>query len=215
MMPVMLPRSLMVLVPKTGTRWCRKVVDKIGLPFTVIGGQNEWDGRMAIHAGMRGLPREVYEGRLVFGFVRHPLSWLESYWAHYGRAVDSRQHFPAWLGRIYDADFRTFLRRLIAAGYGNIPSIEMLGRLGFKRCDNIWVRVTRTAEFIGKTETLNNDFITALKHAGESFTPLDVLSQGPVSSRAVKTDLRGVPGSKELRGANAQLYEMFGYEVDP
>lgn len=110
-----------------------------------------------MHKGIRDIPTELQKGRLLFGFVRHPLSWYQSYWVYrkiQGWSVDDVRN-----GHHITESFTHFVEsRLHHRPCG--VSIMYRTKFGSKKSDNI---------FIGKMENLRQNLCTALDMAGEDY----------------------------------------------
>lgn len=77
-MALLLPNSAFIHCRKTGGSWIRSVL-KSHWPDAPETGEGLGPSER-IHATFAGVRSEV-GSRKAFGFVRHPLSWLKSYWA--------------------------------------------------------------------------------------------------------------------------------------
>ena len=89
-MAVILPRSAMIHIPKTGGTWCRTAINAAGIPNFESGPPGMSKLNQA-HGSLRVTRKSIMmvdwrtnkttRRRLTFSFVRHPCTWLESTWA--------------------------------------------------------------------------------------------------------------------------------------
>lgn len=175
-------KSLFLHIPKTGGIWVRYAIKKLGIKFWEIGDQHahfpkygEKSRLLAFHDD------EYYKEKYIFTFVRHPLSWYQSRWAF------RMKH--GWKPGLHPLDyncasndFRIFVKNVLNYSPRGWVTIEYLNYL-----DN----TPKPIDFIGKTENLTKDLITALTLAGEDFDP-EIIKQLP---RANDSDLDGKSSS--------------------
>lgn len=137
----------------------------------------------------------IDQGRKVFGFVRHPMSWLYSRWAFAKKSGFTTQmrHRPSaamlWIASCWSETFEGFVERYLER-YPGVATQEMFRRLG------LWS--DRPAEYIGRTEHLVADL--AQIFAYESL-PLLAIS---VDHRDNVTGDKRVPVSSVLADAVAK-----------
>lgn len=93
------PDRLLLLPPKTASRWCQRSVVGEVVPFR--------SADRARHAALHQIPSEWREGRQVVVATRDPHRWYESWWAHMRR---QRFAWSAQWGHDPVPDFRTALR---------------------------------------------------------------------------------------------------------
>lgn len=91
-MAVILPHSVFLRIPRTGSAWARDAIAAAGIPCT----QEGYDHSVNV-------PR-AHRSKLIFTFVRHPQRWIISRWAM-GRFTDS-------LSSRWDADPVVFYGRV-------------------------------------------------------------------------------------------------------
>ena len=199
-MAVLLPRSLFLHNRKTGGMWIRAVLE--GIDHTRVlrhpDAQSLSDAPHAIlHMGIEQARRALKgERRFIFTFVRHPFSWLESYFAHRvrrGWPVGSFPHdsFEQWVmatpSRWIDEQFALFT---------GAPA--------------------RAADFVGHYENLKGDLETALVRAGESFEP--GIFAVPPKNVADHASLSLCSWTQPMRDAvthrNPQAFARYGYRPD-
>lgn len=136
-----------------------------------------------------------------FCFVRHPLTWYESWWKYmngHGWKLFGRQnsrfdwHPLSTLNGLGDADFNTFVRNVVRT------------RPGF--VSELYFSFTKPGiSFIGKTENLIDDLISVLHHLDLTFdehalrsAPKVNVSKTPASAIEWDPDLRQIVTRLEL-----------------
>lgn len=116
----------------------------------------------ANHCYFETIPASFAESRFTFGFVRHPLTWYQSFWAY-------RMH-TGWHNSadyIQSNDFNEFVRLRTTYWPGFL----------LRHYDKYCFRNDGTSiSFIGQYEHLASDLISALSQAGESFQVETILS---------------------------------------
>ena len=79
-MAVLTPNTCFLHIPKTGGQWVRSVLKSLEI-------------RCDEDPSYHGIPTETTVGdRVPYCFVRHPATWLRSYWGH--RTREEWQAFP-------------------------------------------------------------------------------------------------------------------------
>lgn len=204
-MALLLPKSLFIHIPKTGGSWVRKAIRRAGIltdeiiPTAMIG--EDWHAMMG-HAS----PLQLHIGdRFRFAFVRHPLSFYQSYWCFKMRTGWTTE--SAFDVQHSSEDFATFVRSVLKAnpwGWLTLMYTRMLG----EHFDAV--------EYIGRTERLADDLVCALTLAGEAFDeealratpPENVAAQSPEWQEKCAYDdaLRAEVCSVEYR-----ILQHFGY----
>lgn len=71
------PDLLLLLPPKTASRWCQRSVAGAVAPLRSVD--------LRRHAALHQVPREYRDGRSVVVVTRDPHRWYESWWAHMRR----------------------------------------------------------------------------------------------------------------------------------
>ena len=229
-MAVLMPHSAFIHVPKTGGTWCRAAIKAGGIPHHESGPNVP---RMITrgHASVsRAYPTIIVRNwtkgdlrpakRLIFGFVRNPLGYLESRWAdairkYKGIAVPNIDR--NWNGVIFSLNFAEYAESCVTADPG-APSCAMRPRLGFDRSGDSWVPQEHSCDEIGRTENLADDLVRILKKAGEKFNEQKLRAVKPqrVSSRLpgfqrqiVWTDEQ----REKIYTANKYLCDTYGYKL--
>jgi hypothetical protein len=149
MATAILPNSRFLHIPKTGGSWVCTVLEKSGigeLAFTKLP-----------HPIRRTSPGQ---GLFTFAFVRHPLTWFQSYWKYKFKTG----HWNPY--RSLDAEcrantFHQFLDNVIE----KCPGFYSEYLLHFVGPPN------NPIDFIGKQENLVEDLLTALDLAKEQYNP--------------------------------------------
>ena len=154
---LVLPHSRFLHVPKTGGNWVAAVLSEL-FPAAQ---------RMPkIHTTRKSAPRPDLP---TFAFVRHPLTWYQSYFSYKCRkGWDPRNE---WDDRVRSESFAGFVEAALTetpAYYSRLLR-RYVGRSG----DEI--------DFIGKFEFLVDDLIQALELAGEQFDADQIRSTPPVN----------------------------------
>ena len=147
-----------VRVAKTGSQYCTKAM--------VAGCRNaprELGGREEYHASTAHGPQIP-----AFGFVRHPITWYESYWRH---RLSTGWDDAALLDRECGAnDYRVFVENVITKlrpGHLGRTFEAMLGT-DYSGCS-----------FIGRFENLTADLVSALSFFGEPLSIKKLLAVRP------------------------------------
>ncbi len=162
---LLLRRSVFLHIPKTGGDWVRAALRNAGV----------LQGLPRQHSPDKHLTREesiVARGnRRPFCFVRHPLSWLESFWRYSGgttqdcrkpREYDWRTQNAngrAMLGPVcdcYDPWFDRFIEKVTTMRPGYVGWL--------------YSQYVTPNALIGRTEKLSADLIACLHEAGEEFS---------------------------------------------
>ncbi|GAB4159070.1 MAG: hypothetical protein Tsb009_36340 [Planctomycetaceae bacterium] len=193
-MSLILPRSLFLHAPKTGGSWVRRALHKAGLAVREVGdfhGSQPLDGN-----------------RLVFTFVRNPADWYLSRWRcpHHQERFRMGQNdqfqdalteqearcFPVWLERIL---------KITAERRG--PA------------DHLFSHYMRRADFVGRSEHLEEDLIEALHQAGEEFDEQAIRSTPRINESVITRQAYTEELFEEMLLMEQNLIESFGYQLNP
>lgn len=143
-MPYILPKSVMLHIPKTAGLWAREALRNAGVPF------ENWRQ----HSDL--VPADAPDFR--FAFVRRPDDWLRSFYGYHSRRgwrdFDDSPVFAMFALR-GDGGFPGFVARYLE---------KMPGAVG-----RLFDRYTADCNYVGRTETIHRDLPRALSLAGESF----------------------------------------------
>ncbi len=165
-MALLIQNNLLFLhIPKTGGNWVTAVLRSMGLIKQRIGHK---------HATFNQLPKSFVNTFLekdnarVFCFIRHPLSWYES-WFKY--MTQPSRNWRAWgschewhpcrpLNGLGDADFNRFMHNVLRQEPGFVTRLY----------DSYIQRPsTRPTLYVGKQENLRNDLIEIFETTGVEF----------------------------------------------
>jgi len=164
-------------IPKTGGRWVKAAMIYAGVPYRrakYYYGTDRKPPKELVKAHALRLKREhetplgvLNEDKdklFSFTFVRRPLTWYKSFWAHRMLAdgIEGRMRmtnsFP--LDWIWDGNFEKFIANVLRKypdGFLTDVFRLYVGKDG------------KALDFIGKQENLREDLIRALTLAGETF----------------------------------------------
>ena len=160
-------RTLFLHVPKTGGTWVTRVLLECGASFEVL-------DSVSPHADLPAV-RNV-KRQFTFAFVRHPLTWWQSFWA-YRRATGwiKRHPFDSRV-RSNGNDFSTFVDNVIARAPGYLS----------RTFENYVGPPSAPIDFIGRYENLTDDLVEALRLSGESFDENIVRARPPENASNYK-----------------------------
>lgn len=158
--------ALFLHIPKTGGNWVTKVLEEMGLVADKIGHKHvDIDHLLLSERGGYLHKHKPF----MFCFVRHPLSWYESWfkymsqpsrqWRNWGSEREAEKWHPnAMLNNLGDGDFNRFVSNVMQKRPGYVT--ELFG----------WYTKPPVG-FVGRQECLRHDLITALKLAQVVFDP--------------------------------------------
>jgi len=155
---LILPRSCFIHVPKTGGSWVKRAILASGL----VARAYELDGDP--HIGIAQCPCPE---KFRFAFVRHPLDLYRSYW-----------QYKMTCGWDVKNPLDMACRSLVFHGFvGNVldrfPGVYSQALVDFVG------EAEHPIEFIGRFENLEDDLVTALTLAGESFDEDAIRAESP------------------------------------
>ena len=163
-----------IRVAKTGTQYCTHAIKASCKNFREAGILEE-SYHMSSKDGSSSLP--------AFGFVRHPITWLESYWRH--RCTHGWKEDACEIDLRCQSDkfieFIEHLLRELRPGFVSRTFQQMLGK-NYSDC-----------QFIGRFENLTNDLASALLFFKE-----DVCIKKLITSPAVNVGNRESFPDQEL-----------------
>lgn len=165
-MAVITDRAIFFHVPKTGGVWVRTALQKSGVHHTELRCKKctrpqldpSLERACCMHNTVDTALPETGAPRLRFAFVRHPLSYYQSYWAYRMRmGWDPVLTIDKIAG---NSNFHEFVRGVLKVRPGWVTKV--------------YERFVGSEEqpylgFIGKQEQLADDLVNALSRAGESF----------------------------------------------
>jgi hypothetical protein len=199
-------KTLFIHVQKTGGMTVRRALYRLRPT-----GRESGDAESERHIGLpelRATHPGIENGRITFGFVRNPVSWLVSRWAFAvmtGYPVHMKHRGSAaavWMAACWSEDFDTFIGRYLER-YPGIVTQTMFRMLG------LWSE--KPVDRIGRTEHLVADLTSILEDAGERNIVIE--------PRAINETKRAIRDSasvtSEMRArimlAEKQLCDRFGY----
>jgi hypothetical protein len=173
-MTVILPNSVFLHVPKAGGTWVREVLKNAKLTqdeLTSISSDESTEGKMR---SWHCVPQDksIFDGKYVFCFVRHPLTWYQSHWAFRKRNKNWNQG-----NRLDEKCQSKYFDKFISNVVKEFPEGYLHWLYGF---------YTQHADFIGKVENLQQDLMKALDMAGEEHRIDDLASVTPRNVTPVK-----------------------------
>lgn len=211
-MAYLLPRSVFIHTPKTAGQWVASALGNAGLVTATVG---------EVHASPDEIRRSItsLEGRFLFTFVRHPLLWYQSMWAHRTdeawEPIDDPEWFsPRWIQ--FWAEFTEHCRSSRFEGFVR-KCVEYYPQ-GF--VSDLFESYTSGCSFVGKQETLVQDLKTALIQAGEAYSADAIEATSPRNVRASqprrKQDIVYSPELLEMvLKSEARAISRFDYKEIP
>jgi hypothetical protein len=150
-MAVATAKTVFLHAPKTGGTWVRHAMQACGLSPYFIGDQHEHFPTLLNH-----YPESYYRDKFVFSVVRHPATWYQSRWAFRVRNGWQPKHPLDW--NTASNNFQTFVEN--ALEYKPDGWCTWLYRQYINS-------VPGMVRFVGRCETLADDFLQAMRLAGE------------------------------------------------
>lgn len=139
-------------IPKTGGVFFRHIFKVCGISTIELGEQHSHFPEL-----LRYKPPEFFQQRKIITFVRHPLTWYQSRWAFRVKHGWKAQHPLDY--NCASNDFPTFV--------DNVLKYQPNGWFSWE-C-RMFIDNAPKIDFVGRTESLIEDSIAALKLAGEKF----------------------------------------------
>ena len=158
---ILLGKSVFVHVPKTGGTW-------VG---DAIGNSTASSKRVSLHGGFDQIPK-THKGLFLFGFIRHPLTWYKSYFAHRIRY--------GWTESVLDKMCRSEL-------FSEFIELSCVGYSGYMN-RVLCARYLNNCNFVGRFENIKEDLTAAMTGAGEEFS-MDGIYETPPSNVGVYDSL--------------------------
>ncbi len=146
-MALVLPHSIFFHVGRTAGHSVRKTVREMGMPTYDVGAFHDWPSNISLI--------EEEKQKLFFCFVRHPLTWLKSFWCHETQFGWSECEYTT---QVQSDAFAEFLEKAVAA-YPCGPVMEIF-RPFITQCQEV-----------GRQENLEADLARILERAGERLVP--------------------------------------------
>jgi hypothetical protein len=166
MATVLTPRMRFLHVPKTGGTWVTEALMAAGVPCQILAPPRRDHYSEHGHVSLEdAVPRsQLFD----VAFVRHPLDWWRSFWAHRMR--------EGWLfpdheidSRASSEDFDEFIAMVVERlpGFLEVLFSRFIGP------------AAQPIDFIGRYERLSDDLALALRLAGEPFDEAALRSYPP------------------------------------
>lgn len=162
-------------------------------------------------------PPNWVQGKFVFTFVRHPVTWYASFWAHRGRRLNEE-------GRLdYEVDLERELLGGLSWFTANVgvplwrlwtPSFDEWVRLVTNQYPGILSRMfaefTKGCDFVGRQESLRSDLAKVIRKTGE---PEDVLhvEQFPPENVSPNVPVVSPKTRRWIEAAEAEAMKRWGY----
>jgi hypothetical protein len=217
-MTLQLPHSIFFHIPKTGGTWVRLALQKAGVPFRHLHRTDcrasqqigaECDKKCA-HVAFQNLPPALVKPAFTFAFVRHPLSYYQSYWCykmqHGWRAENEFDKLFA------NNDFEPFLWTVVQHNPGRLMKLynRFLGKAA---------QGSEVVSFVGKQEHLATDLVQALRLAGEEFNEEKLVGTTPKNAATAEIHWKercaySPDLAKAVLQAEEQVLTRFQYSVE-
>lgn len=184
-MALILPKSTFLHIPKTGGIWVRNAIKRANINTVEYGEQHSHFNEL-----LKYRDKQFYKKKLIFTFIRHPLSWYQSRWAFRVKHGWRMRHPLDF--NCASNDFHVFVKNCIKHKPGG-----WVTWLYQSFIDNAPGDV-----FVGKQENLANDLVKALENAGEVFDEELIRDTGKVNT----SDMHG-KSSKDMAVYTADLID--------
>ena len=162
-MPVRTDHLVLYHIPKCGGIWAKEALrrslrDKSAYARCNSSGVVNPFGLYREHATPDGTLEEDKLGRLSVCFVRHPVTWYQSFWAFRIKSESYDPDFP--LDDLMDESIDRFVQNV----FSNFPNGFVTELYRYFVGEDL-----SKINFIGKQETLSSDLVEVMKLAGEDF----------------------------------------------
>ena len=185
--------TLILLPPKTGSKWLRSVIDVSMIPYELIG-PPELSGH-----GDLSLYGRNYD--YIVAFVRHPATWHYSYWWYRSKGPSNWEEKWELDRKCGDSSFKEYISKVTK--YCPKYVTHMFECYTGPEDDPI--------DFIGKLENLRRDIITALTNCGENFDS-DLFLEHPVKNKGSNSTLPD-KYRNDIYVAEKQAYSRYKYKL--
>ena len=183
-----MPRSIFYHIPKTGGTWVRRAIEAAGIPAAEVG-----DSPHCAFTSTNG------SGLFKFAFVRHPLTWYQSFWCYRMRLG---WRMEDTLDPCMSRNFETFVDNVIQ----RIPNHLVWRYEKYVGPD------PGVLDFVGKQENLQQDLIRALRMAGEKFDEDKILAVPRLNASSTHPEYADNLREKVLN-SEAEVISRFGYDA--
>ncbi len=153
-MALVTDKSVFLHVPKCAGCTIRHAFKVCRIKHEEIGEQHSHFPELLTHR-----PEEFWKSRFLFSFVRHPLSWYQSRWAFRVKTGWKARHPLDY--NCASNDFPVFVNNLLRYKPDGWFAWEC--RMFIDNCP-------KKIDFVGRSETVVDDLVTALTMAGEKFS---------------------------------------------
>lgn len=194
-MALVLPHSIFFHVGRTAGHCVRKAIRATGIPTREAGGFHDWPSNVSLDAEDRR--------KRFFCFVRHPLTWLRSYWCHHMQFGWGADEFS---NALRSDTFAHFLERALVAWPGGAATATF--RPFVTQCRDV-----------GRQEHLVADLHRILTQAGEPIAPTPT-ETGAVTTVAVDRRITAAATAprallERVLESEAETCHRFGYDDVP
>lgn len=208
-------KAVFLHTPKCGgtfvTNCLRGAVDSNGMPlmFRAV--------PYTAHFTLSEHPPKWVEDKFVFTFVRNPVDWYASFWAHRGRRLSEAgrldyevalerellgglswftEHVGVPLWRLWRPSFEEWVRRVTNQHPGILSAL--------------FSEFTRSCDYVGKQESLRDSLIEATLRAGES-VDLQHIKLFPAANKSPNVPKVASKLRRRIEAAEAEAMERWGY----
>lgn len=206
-MAILLPNSAFIHVQKTGGTWVREVLRRTDLLVEELRSINKKTSTEFIKNSVHCVPTwdaRFRERRLIFCFVRHPLTWYQSYWAFKDGQEKWNRRKP-FDRKCRSASFTQFVE-------GVIKNYSSEGYL-----TGLYREYTEPCNFVGKFENLTEELVRALRTANEDFQEELIRATAPMNvayGRPEETESCVYPEELAKRIMDIERSAVMKYDYD-
>jgi hypothetical protein len=175
-MALLLRNAVFIHIPKTAGQWVAHAIRRAGLAEGSLG---------PVHASPDELAHDPrYRSRPIrFAFVRDPVTWYPSMWAHRTHEAWSPIDDPEWFSERWIDRWAEFTANVRAKTFD-----EFVNRCAEWYPDG-WVSrlyeaYTDDCTHIGRSETVQDDLVRILRLAGDSVDPVNISKTPAMNVRA-------------------------------
>lgn len=191
-MAVQIDRAIFLHIPKTGGTWITHYFKESGMDHGVE--------KLSEHAHINGVALNSIMGPiedLVFCFVRHPLTWLRSYWQCKQELIP---RLGGYLDTIVDQPFNFFIDSILAENPGYVSEFFR----GY----------TSRCRIIGKQENLREDLDAILKFLRIPYDR-NLIYNKPLVNNIYSEQKFTMSQAVAIMKAEKEIVELFDYDYLP